>query len=420
MPTSVLDPAEGPAHHSNRSAITATQALNHARDRDHELRAWVGLRPRVEVAADERSAPTGPLQGAGIGVKDLIDVRGLPTRAGSAATTPDRPAEQDAGCVTTLRAAGGVIVGKTVTTEYGYFSPGPTRNPRGLAHTPGGSSSGSAAAVASGMVTYALGTQTAGSLTRPASYCGVAGMVLAHGTVSLEGVTGLSPSLDSLGLLAPGTDELHTLWRAFAAKQTVHGRLPQHVLVWSGQELSEIAPSMSAAVDRTAHRLEALGVQVERLSMPDTLTSMSEQHALVMAYEAARHRKTLLEEPAWNRISPQLQHLLSSGREMPDSKYHSALETRHRALEQFQEILKDSVILGPGAPGPAPQGLDATGSPVLSRPWQLLGLPAVIVPVASTEDGLPLGAQIIGAAGREADLLAAGSAVQHRLHGTYS
>lgn len=401
-------------------AVPSTQAVNYARRREHELQAWVHLRPWDEVAADERSAPAGSLQGAGIGVKDMIDVRGLPTRAGSSATTTDQPAEQDAEFITTLRAAGGVIIGKTVTTEYGYFFPGPTRNPRRLANTPGGSSSGSAAAVASGAVTYALGTQTAGSLTRPASYCGVAGMVLAHSSVSLKGIAGLSPSLDSLGLLASDAEQLHTLWGVFAAKQFVQARIPQHVLTWRGDELTDVAPSMTSAVDGTARRLTSLGVHVEELRMPEKIASMSEQHALVMAYEAARQRETLFYESAWSQISPQLQNLLRFGREVPELQYTRALEHRRRLLEEFREILRDSIIIGPAAPGPAPEGLEATGSPVLSRPWQLLGLPTVTVPVASTEDGLPLGVQIIGLPGREADLLAAGSTVQDRLSVPYT
>lgn len=418
MPTSDSAHPKDATQPSDGIVVPATRSAEHARDCENKLQAWVHLRSCDEVAADEFSTPDGPLHGAGIGIKDLIDVRGMPTRSGSAATTSDRPAEQDAACVTLLRAAGGVVLGKTVTTEYGYFSPGPTRNPRRLSHTPGGSSSGSAAAVSSGTVTYALGTQTAGSLTRPASYCGVAGMVLSHSSVSLAGVTGLSRSLDALGLLATGADELHTLWRIFA-KQDGQGQLPQHVFVWSGHELTEIAPSMKSAVDRTAYRLQTLGVQVECLNMADKTPSMSEQHTLIMAYEAARQHEALFEESAWKEISPQLRSLLSSGREITDSTYHLALAAQQSFLEQFQETLSGSVIIGPAAPGSAPQGLDATGSPVLSRPWQLLGLPVVTVPVANTEDGLPLGVQIIGLPEREADLLAVGSAAQHDLHDAY-
>ena len=184
-------------------------------EEDAAVQAWVCLSDRAESDAADRdaSATSGPLQGVPIGVKDIIDVAGLPTRCGSSITSPD-PASASAACVRDLENLGAVVQGKTVRTEFAYFQPGPTRNPKAPGRTPGGSSSGSAAAVAAGMVPLALGSQTAGSVSRPAAYCGVAGMVLAHGAVDLSGIAGLSESLDSLGLIARGVADLAYAYQA--------------------------------------------------------------------------------------------------------------------------------------------------------------------------------------------------------------
>ena len=180
------------------------------------IRAWVALSADVEQhAAAVDASPEGlPLAGISVGVKDIIDVEGLPTRAGTCLTNAG-PVSSDAACVARLRALGAVVQGKTVTTEYAYLQPGPTRNPHAPDHTPGGSSSGSAAAVGAGTIPLALGTQTAGSLTRPASFCGTAGMVLPPGSVDMAGIVGLSHSLDSLGLLTRTVDDLRYVHAAF-------------------------------------------------------------------------------------------------------------------------------------------------------------------------------------------------------------
>ena len=193
-------------HAVESAAGTAEALVQQTREQiercEPDLRAWVTLSPDIaaQAATVEHTTQRLPLRGVSLGVKDLIDVAGLPTRAGSS-ITPTDAAPADADCVARLRALGAVVQGKTVTTEFGYFAPGPTGNPHAFDHTPGGSSSGSAAAVGAGTIPLALGTQTAGSLTRPASYCGAAGIVLAHGSTSMSGIVGLSDSLDSLGML---------------------------------------------------------------------------------------------------------------------------------------------------------------------------------------------------------------------------
>ena len=194
-----------------------------------DVRAWVHVDP------DAHATASGPLAGIPLGVKDLIDVAGMPTRCGST-LRDSRPVERDADCVALARRLGAVPIGKTVTTEFGYFAPGPTRNPHALDHTPGGSSSGSAAAVAAGMVPLAFGTQTAGSLTRPASFCGVAGLVTTRGRFSTTGITGLSPSLDSLGLLARTVDDLHYAWAAMDSETVPAELVPSRATPAGGVE----------------------------------------------------------------------------------------------------------------------------------------------------------------------------------------
>lgn len=379
---------------------------------DPEIRAWTVV-DAGEAREAARSVPEGPLRGLPFGVKDIIDVVGLPTECGS----PLRRGHvgiADAWLVGRLRAAGAVPLGKTVTTEFAYIHPGPTRNPRRPAHTPGGSSSGSAAAVAAGMVPLALGSQTAGSLTRPASFCGVAGYVAPVGTWSTEGFTGLSPTLDAPGLLTPHVSDLATVVEAVSGPTAV---MPEafRVLVWSGAELAEIAREMFDAVDRTKAALVMAGAHVDRLGDDIPTPELAEAHATVMAYEAARSLAAEALHP--EALSRQLIELLERGRSTPESAYRHARDTAQAARSRVIDLLEQvDVILGPAAPGPAPYGLAATGSPVLSRPWQLLGLPVVTVPGHIGPGGLPLGLQVIGNPDRVATLLGIAQRIEILVH----
>ncbi|MDF0529277.1 amidase [Tsukamurella sp. 8F] len=392
-------------------AVRTRRAI-HAREDD--LRAWVMLSETLEADAalvDARidAGADLPLAGVSIGVKDLIDVAGLPTRAGSA-ITPAAPAAADAPVIARLRELGAVVQGKTVTTEFGYFAPGPTRNPHALAHTPGGSSSGSAAAVGAGTVPLALGTQTAGSLTRPASFCGAAGMVVAHGDVDLAGVTGLSHSLDSLGLLTRTVADLRVVFDALLGR-TSSGTCAR-ALVWAGSGLDAVAPAMEGLVAHLPGLLAALGVRSAPLDRDDHIRTLTDDQVVVMSYEAARSRATELNEHG-DRLSTQLHDLLTSGTAIDDDDYSAALVRRDRSRDFVSDGLgNDSVVVGPAALGPAPSGLSATGSPVLSRPWQLLGLPVVTVPGARTRAGLPLGIQVVGMPGAEGAVFSLAEALE--------
>ncbi|MFI6698658.1 amidase [Streptomyces sp. NPDC050509] len=378
-------------------------ALRRAERVEPEIRAWVRLDAEGARTA-ARQAPDGPLHGLPFGVKDIIDVAGLPTECGSSLRR-GHIATQDAWLVERLRQAGAVPLGKTVTTEFAYFRPGPTRNPHNTAHTPGGSSSGSAAAVAAGVVPLALGSQTAGSLTRPASFCGVAGYVAPAGVWPTRGFTGLSPSLDAPGLLTAHVAGLAAVIEAVDGTTPEELPRPPRVVVWSGTDLADIDPAMSDALRTTARALGAdapdTSLRLEAVARPPELASA---HTVVMAYEAARALADEARCP--EALSGHLNDLLDRGRATSDDEYRTALATARDARVAVLELLDDvDVILGPAAPGPAPHGLDVTGTPVLSRPWQLLGLPVVTVPGHRAPEGMPLGLQLIGHPGRVGRLI---------------
>ena len=372
----------------SRARIMATEPL---------IDAWVAY-------ADEPPAPsTGPLGGAPLGIKDIIDVAGYPTMCGSVLRADAAAAVRHAPVVDAWLGAGATPVGKTVTTEFAYFAPGPTKNPAALGHTPGGSSSGSAAAVASGQVPLALGSQTAGSVTRPASYCGVASLVMAHGRYPVDGVVGLSRSCDSHGVFAAGASDLALAWSALTGSEDVGeaGGPPPRLLVWTAASLGLVTSEMTLALTTAAGRLTQAGAVVDTFPWEDVIARATAAHPVVMAYEAARERA--LELAQADRLSAPLAALLRSGAKIPDADYAAALDVVAEARGRVAEVLSSyDAILGPGAPGAAPEGLGATGDPALSRAWQVLGLPTVGVPGLRNDDGLPLGLQAIASAETDA------------------
>ena len=411
-------------HAVESAAGTAAALVQQTREQiercEPDLRAWVTLSPDIaaQAATVEHTTQRLPLRGVSLGVKDLIDVAGLPTRAGSS-ITPTDAAPADADCVARLRALGAVVQGKTVTTEFGYFAPGPTGNPHAFDHTPGGSSSGSAAAVGAGTIPLALGTQTAGSLTRPASYCGAAGIVLAHGSTSMSGIVGLSDSLDSLGMLTRTVDDLRLVYRALKGPDTAVSRLGgiNTVFVWQGSALDDVTASMRRLLQQLPPLITNLGIECRPLDWDDHVHTLAADHLTVMAHEAARTRATELARYG-DMLSAPLRQLLEQGGQVGPDDHSSALVRRDRSLELLADLLgSNALVIGPAALGPAPAGLAATGSPILSRPWQLLGLPVVVVPGAATATGMPLGVQIIGLPGREQEMLDLGVELEHLLRG---
>lgn len=408
--------------------ISATQAVRSALDRiektDGQVKAWVEVdaqgalkeAARLDaMPADQRQA----LHGIPVGVKDIIDVAGLPTRCGSALGGED-PARQDADIVARLRALGAIMLGKTVTTEYAYFSPGPTANPHDTRRTPGGSSSGSAAAVAAGMVPLALGTQTAASLTRPAAYCGVTGHVAAHGAFLDTGITGLSPSMDAIGFLTASVADMEVLRGALGLAGGTEAPRARFI-VWNPESPFGISPEMARALLAVSERLEplatvvpstAIGVGAQGEGVQTAAARLVTAHATIMAYEAVRLREREASRP--EELSPQLAALFSEGQAVGQEDYSTAMSLVEANREAFRELLQGgSVLLAPAAQSIAPEGLEATGSPLLSRPWQALGFPVVAVAgFRDDETGMPLGLQLVGAPGEEDALFAAAALLE--------
>ena len=372
---------------------------------DDEVRAWVTPVPSEDPG-------DGPLAGVPVGIKDIVDVAGVPTRCGARALADAPPATTDAAIVRLLRAAGAVIVGKTVTTEFAYFDPGPTRNPHDPTRTPGGSSSGSAAAVAAGMVPLAVGSQTAGSVVRPASFCGVAGLVVAHGVLPHDGVAPLAPGLDTLGLFAATVADVAVARTALDGRDVAPGTdVPLRLLAWDGTAVADVSRAMREAHATAIRRLRAAGAEVTDLAdLDDALRAAATDHRTVMAAEAAQN------VPDLPGLGENLAALVAEGRAVPDRELAAARErsaaTRETVLARLADV---DAVLTPGALGVAPPGLDGTGDPALSRPWHVLGLPALAVPGLRDTDGLPLGLQLIGHPDREDALLAAGRRLESHL-----
>jgi Asp-tRNA(Asn)/Glu-tRNA(Gln) amidotransferase A subunit family amidase len=353
--------------------------------------------------ADAKSGKVGILQGAPLGVKDIIDVAGMPTRFGSPIYDRAAPALESAECVAALERAGANILGKTVTTEFAYFTPRQTRNPWNPSHTPGGSSMGSAAAVACGMIAGALGTQTNGSVVRPAAFCGVVGYKPSYGTVSNHGTLDPWPSLDHTGVFARHVKDAALLASVIAAPGAVDAaivmpaRTPKLALVRT--PVWHLATSAQRdMLASNAATLSHAGAAVSDADLPAVFDDAHRVHRTIMAYEGARYFREL-QRTERHLISPRLNELLDEGAAIAESEYEEA-RTRTSALrEAFSAFIAayDAVITPPTA-GEAPPSLEETGNPAFCTMWTLLGVPAITIPVGVGPSGLPLGLQIVGAA----------------------
>jgi Asp-tRNA(Asn)/Glu-tRNA(Gln) amidotransferase A subunit family amidase len=386
------------------------------------VRAWQAWDPTVPQARaaqlDEAMAAghtPGLLTGIPIGIKDLIDTTDWPTGYGSPIYQGQRPTA-NAAVVSTLLAQGAVPMGKTVTTEFGYFQPGPTANPWHLGHTPGGSSSGSAAAVAAGMVPLALGTQTAGSLIRPASYCGVFALKPTFGQHSLEGIKGLSHSMDTLGWMARSADDLELLRCALTGSDCEP--LPDvspRLLACRTHEWSMMSPHGAETWNKACSQLSTQGLVTGELALPHQLAGLFDAQKTIMAYEACRSLAAeLAEHPA--QLGEALKLLLSTGLAVSDDAYAQAQALTTQGRHALAELMQGcDAMLVPAAPGEAPAGLSATGDPAFSRVWNLLGLPCVNVPGLLGPHGLPIGLQLVGHPHQERALLAAAKALSRQL-----
>jgi amidase len=380
------------------------------------VQAWEYLDPELALAQARRidaAGRPGPLCGLPVGVKDIVDTADMPTARGSPLFAGRRP-EADAECVAALRRAGGVVLGKTVTTELAYFSPGKTRNPRDASRTPGGSSSGSAAAVAAAMVPAALGTQTAGSIIRPASFCGVVGYKPSHGLFSLAGVSPFAPSLDTLGVLVRRAADLPLLARALGARiEALPAARPPHLGLCRTEAWAAASPESVEAVEGAAAVLAAAGATVAEAD-GSPLEGLSRAQRTVMAFEAAASLADL--RPHAGRLSAPLVALLREGEETTRQAYGEARARAHAARDRLPELFgRFDVLLTASAPGEAPEGLSSTGDPVMNRIWTLLGLPCVSLPSGTGPHGLPVGVQLVGPPAADAALLAAAAWAERAL-----
>jgi Asp-tRNA(Asn)/Glu-tRNA(Gln) amidotransferase A subunit family amidase len=394
--------------------------------REPEVQAWAFLDPehalRQARAADEwrkRGRPLGPLHGLPVGVKDIIDTADMPTENGTVLHAGRRP-RQDATLVSLLRAAGAVILGKTVTTELAVYAPNKTRNPHNLEHTPGGSSSGSAAAVADGMVPLAIGTQTNGSVIRPASFCGVYGFKPSHGLIPRTGVLVQSPPLDTVGVMAANLQDLALLAEplmAFDAKDSASRPCARPNLLDSLSEAPPVPPKLafvrSPVWDQAeedakagfAELVEALADQVEDVELPSAFQDAIELHRSVMEADLAKSFAREYERGR-DRLSARLREMIERGQEIRAVDYNRAVQRIAALNAALAEVFGTyDAILTPAAPGEAPKGLGSTGSPIFCTIWTFCGTPAVTLPLLTGASGLPIGVQLVGEKGDDARLL---------------
>lgn len=377
--------------------------------RDPLVRAFVAHDPWAVRAAARRADPAAPLGGIPVGVKDVLDTADLPTAYGSPIYAGFRP-RADAAAVAWVRAAGAVVMGKTVTTEFAIRTPGPTRNPHNLAHTPGGSSSGSAAAVADCMVPVAFGTQTAGSVIRPAAYCGIVGFKPSFGLIPRAGLKVMSDSLDTIGVMARSVADCALLagvaaGRDFGDPDRAPGRPPRIGLCRSPAWPAAL-PETHALWGDVAAALGRAGASLVERELPAAFHALVEAHATIMVGETARALGWELTTQA-PLLSPGLKERHLPALAWPAERLEEARKVAEGCILAFGPALEGlDVLVTPAAPGEAPAGLEWTGDPAFNLIWTTLRVPCVTVPAGLGPRGLPLGIQIVGRRGDDAAVLA--------------
>lgn len=386
------------------------------------LRAWAAFdATALRRQARELDAATarGPLHGVAVAVKDNIDTAGLATAYGSPIYAGHVPVA-DGACVALLRGAGALIAGKAACTEFANFAPCATRNPWHAAHTPGGSSSGSAAAVAAGLVPLALGTQTAGSVIRPAAFCGIVGVKPSPRRVPRAGVKPNSDTLDEVGVMARSVAEAARAMAVLMGSDTLLALAPRKLRfgVTLTPRAAALSPAMAAMVKDAAKRLGAAGASVLQADWPEAFDGLFDAQRTVQVYETARALA-----PEWQyrrrQLSRGLRALLAEGQGIEPARYAAALHLAARCAKDIDQLFGGAdVLLTPAAPGAAPASRATTGDPLFNRPWQLLGCPCVTLPGGLSEDGLPLGLQLVARPGEDESLLAAAAWAEDGLEAT--
>jgi Asp-tRNA(Asn)/Glu-tRNA(Gln) amidotransferase A subunit family amidase len=409
------------------SAVELLEAyLQRVAAREPEVGAFAFLdealaRKAAKAADDYRGTgrSLGSLHGLPVGVKDIIDTADMPTENGTVIDSGRRPAK-DAEVVRRLRQAGAIVMGKTVTTELAFFAPGKTRNPHNPAHTPGGSSSGSAAAVAAAMAPLAIGTQTFGSVIRPASFCGVVGFKPSYGLISRTGARLLAPALDTVGVFARTVTDAALLADALAGHDPSD---PDMRLVPPPRMLDvalsdpPVTPDLAfvktpaweeaepATKEAFAELTSALGKQCTDVALPEVFNEWAGAHRALMRAGMARNLHTYYRRGK-DKLSPALRALLEDGMNVTAVDYLAALDWRKALINGLEQLFdRYDAIITPAATGEAPSGLEATGNPIFNGLWTLCGVPAITLPLLQGPAGLPLGVQLVGRYGEDARLL---------------
>ncbi len=395
---------------------------------DGAIKAWAAIdrvRARAAAAELEREAgegrSRGPLHGVPVGIKDIFYIAGLATEGGSKSLAGFVP-DYDAEAVARLKGAGAIILGKLVTTEFALLDPAATRNPWNLEHTPGGSSSGSAAAVAARMCYAAIGSQTVGSTIRPASYCGIVGMKPSYGRISRYGMLALAPSLDHVGIFTrsvadaaamldamAGNDPRDPASLAVATDDYIHAAaqpaLPLRIALMPNAFDDRAAEEMRSAVAAAVAKLAGAGARIETVEPPPTFAYIAANTMLELTAEAAEvHRERFAEKK--DLYGPKIREFVERGLETPAWEYMRAREVQSRFRREVDHVLASyDAILTPATPAAAPAGIASTGDPSFNLPWTLSGHPVIALPCALAPSGLPMSIQLTGAALEEGRLL---------------
>jgi len=398
--------------------LTAEAVMESAADAIAVCEADIGAFEALDLdaarAGAKDAAARGPLRGLPVGVKDIFDTADFPTACGTPIHAGHRP-PADAALVAMIRRAGGIVLGKTVTTELAYLHPGKTRNPRNPEHTPGGSSSGSAAAVAAGMVPVAVGSQTGGSVIRPAAFCGVAGFKPSYRLLPTVGMKCFSWNLDTAGLFAAGVGDVAFAAAAISGRDLRVDQAPPsapRVLLMRTHIWDQASDAMKGALETAARAAEAAGARVSDAEMPSVLEDAFHAHGTIQDYEAYRALAFEYDHHR-DRLSPILRTLLDAAAGIDAEAYDAARRITKRARQVLADLTGDAdVILTPSAPGAAPPSLASTGTAIFNRLWTLMGTPCVNIPGLSDPAGLPLGVQVVGRFGHDRGALEAARFVE--------
>lgn len=384
---------------------------------------WERLRDDAAALAERYPAPADrpPLYGVPVGVKDIFHADGLETRAGSD-LPPETLAGEEAAAVTALRRAGALVFGKTVTTEFAHMDPGPTRNPHDTEHTPGGSSSGSAAAVAAGLCPVAFGSQTIGSVIRPAAFCGIVGFKPTYGRVSTDGVIPLSESVDHVGFFTQdtaGTALVASLlcdsWRTLPSPTAT-----PTIGVPGESYLEQASDTALDAFEDHLDELTAAGYDVVRTDALSDIAEINDRHERLVAADAALAHEDWYRKHA-EKYSAETSQLIEEGMDTPVRTVAVGRRSRGSVRSELTAAMDRNGIdlwIAPAAPGPAPEGIETTGDPVMNLPWTHSGLPTITVPASKTDDGLPLGVQCAGRFGADEDVIRWGHGIADALDGS--